>query len=249
MVLSLILISLVLNAQRGENEITKLTKEDLAGENLSPLINENLNDTSFYQQIAYDGSDFTIYMVSIANRTNQFRRFPIEEFVFWADGKAIVEPDDEEPVEITAGDYFIQPKGFSGKFNFVSGSGSHLELTLISKRRADSASVSPMTKAKIIDRQILSGSSILHAGENAEIYRGVELQVNLVRHRLREFNNNPKERLIHLLSGVLTMITNERMERYYPGDYLIIPKGFTGKWQSDSVITLRALEVMQVEPN
>ena len=106
-----------------------------------------------------------------------------------------------------------------------------------------------MTKAKIIDRQILSGSSILHAGENAEIYRGVELQVNLVRHRLREFNNNPKERLIHLLSGVLTMITNERMERYYPGDYLIIPKGFTGKWQSDSVITLRALEVMQVEPN
>ena len=241
------LLTWILQAQSNSPEIVAISREDLAGENLTPAIQAGETDTSYYQQKAYDGTDFVIYLVAIKNRTNEFQRFPIEEFIFWADGKAIVEPDDEQPFTIQASDYFIQPKGFKGKFNFVSGDEPHLELAMVSKKRADSASVSPMTKAMIIESNILSGSSELHAGEEALIYSGAELHVNLVRHRERLFADNEKERLIHLLSGTLTMKSNGVEMKFYPGDFFVIPKGFSGTWKSDSFRTLRAIEVMQVD--
>lgn len=240
------LMAWTLPAQSDSQGIIAISREDLAGENLRPAMQPGETDTSYYQQKAYDGTDFVIYLVAIKNRTNEFQRFPIEEFIYWADGKAIVEPAEDEPFAVQAGDYFIQPKGFQGKFNFVSGDEPHLELALISKKRADSASVSPMTKAMIIEPNILSGSSEAHAGEEAVIYSGVELHVNLVRHRERSFAGNGKERLIHLLSGTLTMESGGAEERFYPGDFFVIPQGFSGQWKSDSFRTLRAIEVMQI---
>ena len=224
--------------------IFKISRADLAGENLVGGVQAGETDTSYYQQRIYDGKEFIVFLFSIKNRTNTFERFPIEEFVFWADGKAIVEPESEPSFEVVAGDYFIQPKGFKGKFNFVSGDEPHLELALVSKRRADSASVSPMTKALLIDPTILAGSSEDHQGELVEIYSGIELTVNLVRHAKRTFSGKQKERLMHVLSGILTA----GEETFYPGDFFIIPANFSGDLTSIGFRPFRGLEVYQVDP-
>ncbi len=245
LILGSIFLFLVASGQdvKESSKVFKISEEDLAGENLTPGVQNGESDTSYYQQRVYDGTDFIIFLVAINNRTNEFGRFPLEEFILWADGKAIVEPDGEEPFEIQAGDYFIQPKGFKGKFNFVSGDEPHLELSLISKKRADSALVSPMTKAMIIDPDILSGSSEQYAGEISTIYSGVEIEVNLVRTEKRIFQGNQKETLIHLLSGILLIDD----QRFYPGDFLVIPEDFVGEWESVGFRPFRALEVYQVD--
>lgn len=125
----------------------------------------------------------------------------------------------------------------------MSGNPPHLEIALVSKRRADSASVSPMTKAMILDPNILSGSSEAHAGDSAPVYRGVELDVNLVCYQNRTFSGNQKERLIHVLSGILTM----EGETFYPGDFFVIPAAFSGEWRVTSFRPFRALEVYIVD--
>ena len=224
--------------------IFRISRADLAGENLVGGVQDGESDTSYYQQRIYDGKELIVFLFAIKNRTNTFERFPIEEFVFWADGKAIVEPDGEEPFAVVAGDYFVQPKGFKGKFNFVSGDEPHLELALVSKRRADSTSISPMTKALLIEPNIIAGSSEDHKGEQVEIYSGIELTVNLVRHEKRTFSGNQKERLVHVLSGMLTA----GGETFYPGDFFIVPANFSGDLTSIGFRPFRGLEVYQVDP-
>ena len=241
------LLLMLVGAQAQEtsvsSELFRIPRADLAGENLTPNVQQGESDTSYYQQRIYSGTDFSIYLVAIENRPNTFERFPIEEFILWLDGKAIVEPVGEAPLTIQAGDYFVQPKGFQGSFNFVSGNPPHLEIALVSKRRADSASVSPVTKAMILDPNILSGSSEAHTGESAPVYRGVELEVNLVRYPNRTFEGTQKERLIHVLSGILTI----EGETFYPGDFFVIPAAFSGEWQMTSFRPFRALEVYTVD--
>jgi len=240
--ISYFLVVLFVHAQDNpeNSNIFRISRADLAGENLTPGVQQGESDTSYYQRKVYDGEAFRIYLVAIKNRTNTFESFPIEEFILWLDGKAIVEPEGEEPLTIQAGNYFIQPKGFKGKFNFVSGDEPHLELALVSKKRADSATVSPMTKALILDPNILSGSSEKHQGELSQIYPGVELEVNLVRHEQRTFTGTQKERLIHVVSGIIEV----QGKTFYPGDFFVIPASFSGQWKSVGFRPFRALEVL-----
>ncbi|MEO0333808.1 MAG: cupin domain-containing protein, partial [Bacteroidota bacterium] len=145
----------VLLAQQELSEsssIYKTPKELLAGEGLEATEQADSSRVA-YQKRVYDGKDIAIYMVAIGTGiTNEFESFPMEEFIFWMNGKAIVKPVNEAPFEIHSGDFFVQAKGSEGKWNFVDNEGLHLELALVAKNRPDSTVKSPISKALVLDR-------------------------------------------------------------------------------------------------
>ena len=224
--------------------IHKISKELLAGEGLD-YIKHKEPDKTVYQKKVYDGETFAIFMVAIGtNITNKFESFPLEEFIFWKNGKAIVTPDEEKPFEVQSGDYFIQAKGFKGSWNFVDIGGVHLELSLIAKNRAESPKKSPILQAIVIDRNLISG--VHNSKKDVDvIYQGAEVNLKLIRTKEKVLNGTTPERLIHILNGVVTITddTTQKGQVFYPGDFFIIPNGFKGSWHSDSLQDLRMFEV------
>lgn len=245
--LLLILSSSLVKAQQPET--FKLSKTDLSGENLNPRMVNGQLDHGFYQRQIYNGSSLLIYVLAIDNRTNELQDFPIEEFVFWMNGKAEVDPLGESAFEVQKGDYFIQPKGFNGKWTFVGGDPLHLELSVISKVRAAKSAVSPISQTLIIDEDIISGSSSDHMDSLVQLYSGAELILNLIRIPQINFENNPQERLVHVLNGILTIesITGTT-QSYYTGDFIVIPIGYQGTWKSTGSQALRVLELTSANP-
>ena len=224
--------------------IFRLSQDDLAGQNLTLAQTEK----PYYQRKAYDGKDLAIFIIGISNVTNEFESFPLEEFIFWKNGKAIVEPNGQPSFEVHSGDYFIQPKGFQGKFNFVGGDDYHLEFSIITKTRAPENEYSPINKAMVLSRDIVSGASKAHQGDKVNLYKGVEIEVNLLRTRQIKFDPNSKERVVHVYNGVLTLTADSgQKEVFYPGDFFVIPEGYKGTWQSTGLQTLRAFEIYKVK--
>lgn len=231
--------------QAQENpSIFKIDKALLAGEGLD-YIKQSDSTRTVYQKKVYDGEDIAIFMVAIGTGiTNEFKGFPLEEFIYWMNGKAVVEPKGEEPFAVQTGDYFVQAKGFNGKWNFVGIGGVHLELALIAKDRPDSTFKSPMTKAMILDRDVISGVS---KPQNGLIYEGPELTVKLL-NESAELLKTSQERMIHVLNGVLTLsIDGQAEHQFLPGDFFVIPEGLEGTWRSSSIQNLRLLEVYKTK--
>ena len=227
------------NHAQDNSTVFKISKELLAGEGLDNIEQQDTTRT-VYQKRVYDGKEFAVFMVAIGTGiTNEFNGFPLEEFIFWMNGKAVVEPEGEDPFSIYTGDYFIQAKGFRGKWNFEDIGGVHLELAVVAKNRPDSTFKSPMTKAMVIDRDIVSGVS---RPENDQVYRGPELSVNLI-DKEEDFSKSTKERMIHVLNGVLTVTAGGEEHQFFPGDFFVVPENFDGEWSSSSVQNLRAFEV------
>ncbi|MEM9858039.1 MAG: cupin domain-containing protein [Bacteroidota bacterium] len=229
-----------LNAQNNKSGVFRIPQDQLAGEGLT----FRESKLEVYQKKVYDGAELGIYMVAIGNGTNEFEDFPIEEFIFWMNGKAKVEPHQGEPFEVQTGDYFIQAKGYKGKWSFVGKDKIHLELAVVAKQRSDSSLRSPISKAMVIDRNILSGASKNHQEPIAEVYSGVELAVNLINKEYKTSQNQEKEKLLQVLNGILKVTSEDgATDTFYPGDFLVIPKNFKGQCESVGFQTLRAFEV------
>ena len=228
--------------------VLKVPTTLLAGEGLDSIPQNDPSRTVFQRKF-YDGENLALFIVAIGtNITNSFQGFPFEEFIFWMNGKALVEPEGEPAFEIHSGDYFIQAKGFKGKWNFVDNGGVHLELALIAKNRPDSHVKSPMSKAFVIGEDVLSGVTGL-TKESQVVYEGAELNVNLIRKKEKDFDGKDTEALMHVLSGVLSVSTegNKATEVFYPGDFFIVPPKFKGSWHSKSLQDLRVLEVFKAK--
>ncbi len=237
-----ILTTAALGQEQKSPELFVLNRADLAGENLVPRKVKGEPDLTFYQQEVYRGNDLLIYILALANRTNELQNFPIEEFVFWMNGKAVVEPLADDVFEVQTGDYFIQPKGFNGRWHFVNEHPFHLELSVITKSRATTNS--PIDRAMIIDKNIISGASPDHKGSISNLYEGVELNLNLLNSSRDIIHHNPKERLVHMLNGILTIMSKSGTEHtFYPGDFFVIPEGFSGHWRAKGLQSLRAFEI------
>ena len=239
--------SIPLPAQQQEKEnleIYKVPRTLLAGEGLNSIKQKDPERT-VYQKKIYDGNELAMYIIAIGTGiTNEFKSFPLEEFIFWMNGKAKIEPVGEEPFEIQTGDYFVQAKGFNGKWNFIDNGGLHLELSIIAKNRPNSTIKSPITRALVIGRDMISGVSQV-TNDSEIVYRGAELNVNVIHSKSMKFENVEHEKAFHVLRGVMTItnrISNSEQD-LYPGDFFVIPQGFQGDWTSDSLQDLRVVEV------
>ncbi|MEN1785620.1 MAG: cupin domain-containing protein [Bacteroidota bacterium] len=230
-----------------ETHILKISKTLLAGEGLD-FKQQKEADRSVYQKKIYDGSSLALDIVAIGTGiTNTFENFPMEEFIFWKNGKAIVTPESETPFEVHSGDYFIQAKGFKGTWHFVNNGGLHLELALIAKNRDRLPKKSPITKAMVINRDLISGVQDF-TNDEMMVYSGAELQVKLIRSTQKIISGSSQDALMHVLQGVVTFTDdhNDEKQVFYPGDFFVLPEGFKGSWNSDSLQDLRMFEVLRM---
>ena len=57
-----------------------------------------------------------------------------------------------------------------------------------------------------------------------------------------------KEQLIYIVSGTLNLTpTNGEAQTFYTGDFLVLPAGFTGKWESKGHRLFRSLRVYRAD--
>ena len=227
----------------SESEIFQVSRETLAGVGLDPIKQKD-STRRFYQKNVYKGKDLLIYIVAIGSGiTNEFNGFPMEEFIFWKNGKAVVEPEGQESFSIHSGDYFIQAKGFTGKWNFIGDGRLHLELAVIAANRPPS-DPSPISKALVIERDVISGVTENEEKETEVLYEGVELTLKVRRSKETNLEKLAKETMMHVVNGVL-VVTSEGGEstKFLPGDFFVLPEGFSGKLESASLQGLRILEV------
>ncbi len=251
-----LLCFLTVRAQE-ENQVPKpfpIDEKYLSGLDIPKFELKAHPEREYFQKRLYRGSELTVFILSSETADNAFESFPLEEFVYFLNGRADVTPKNEAQISFYPNDYIFVPKGFAGKSTNNGGNTYHLELSVISNRRTDSTQLSKPQKPFVLDKELLAGIGLTQISETLyrdELYSGVELQIITESEEATEkqISNSPKEQFIQVLNGKVTLTpTGAAPQTFYAGDFFILPKGFNGLWQSEGANLCRTLRVMQVEP-
>jgi len=210
-------------------------------------------ERDYYQKRIYKGSELSVYILSSETTLNEISNFPFDEFVYYINGRADVEAKNSDSMTFYSGDYFFVPKGYSGNWTNNGGNKLHLELSVISNKRADSTKQSIAKKPFLLDRELMSGIGLTKYDSTKYknvLYSGVELDV-LTESEVpnkREINKSEKEIFVHILTGSLTVHPQDgEPQTYLKGDFFILPIGFSGIWEINGKRLLRTLKVMQTK--
>lgn len=226
-----------------------LDKSVLSGVGLQKIEQKNEPEKDFYQRRLYRGLDISIYVVSTETWNNKMDNFPFDEFIYMYHGEAIIKPQSGQAQHFYTGDYFFAPKGYTGEWQIQAGSNLHYELSVIATGRADTSVVSTNPSHQLFSRSTLSGAHIDldEQDEFSEILKeGVELTIGLKAEKpsSKIIDNPAKEMIIQVLSGQITIEDKVgEAQVFYSGDFLIIPTGFTGKWNSEGHGLIKYLTV------
>ncbi len=251
----LILISIPLHAQKSINdtiiEPIAIDKSILSGVNIPKVKLKAHPERDYYQKRIYKGSELSVYILSSETAVNKIDNFPIDEFVYYMNGKADIKAENGNEVSFSSGDYLFVPKGFKGNWTNHGGNTYNLELSVISNKRADSTAVSKAKLPFVLDKELISGIRLTQVNEKKYkdvIYSGVELEITTESEKPGKTTiiNNKKEQFIHILNGMVTIKSLKGNEQtFYKGDFFILPKGYTGNWTSSGLGLMRTLIVMQ----
>jgi uncharacterized cupin superfamily protein len=256
----LILIGLIisvgnLNAQeiRKDSVIEpfKIEKRTLSGLDIPKQKLKDHPNRDYFQKRIYKGSELSIYILSSETAVNEITSFPIDEFVFFMNGRADIQTTINDEYSFHSGDYIFVPKGFSGNWTNNGGNKYHLELSVISNKRADSSSTQKAQEPFLLDRELISGIGLTESSPKKFsdlLYSGVELEVFTESEESSEKTivNNEKEEFIHVLSGIVHIESfSGKKQTFYKGDFFILPKGFNGTWKSEGQNLFRILKVIQ----
>ncbi|MEM8523476.1 MAG: cupin domain-containing protein [Bacteroidota bacterium] len=229
-------------AQQADEDILQpilLDKSVLSGVGLKKIDLKNEPEKDFYQKRLYRGEDISIYVVSTETWNNKMENFPFDEFIYMFHGEAVVKPENGKTQLFQSGDYFFAPKGYTGEWEIRAGDYLHYELSVIATKRSDSTTIQKDATHQLFDRSTLSGAAITldENGQFAEVLeKGAELTIQLNAELPKEasVNESSKEQLIHVLSGQITIISQDNTEQiFYAGDFFVLPESFTGKWKSE----------------
>ena len=244
----LLFSSLWSNAQE-RNQPLLLDRSVLSGVGLEKIDLKDEPEKDFHQKRLYSGEDISIYVVSTETWNNDFKNFWFDEFIYMYHGEALIKPENGRSMLFHSGDYFFAPKGFTGEWEIRAGNHLHYELSVITTHRADSTRISAEDDHQLFNRSTLSGAHIDLNEVNPyhEILRkGVELTVTLHAERPSsiQMSDQSKERLVHLLSGQISIVDiNEEEHTFYTGDFFVLPKNCQGEWKSNGHGMIKYLTV------
>ncbi|SHI59301.1 cupin domain-containing protein [Aquimarina spongiae] len=230
----------------------KIEDRLLSGMDIPKLKLKAHPDREYFQKRIYQGSELSVFILSSETAVNDIPNFPIDEFVYFLNGRADIEPKDDKEFSFFAGDYIFVPKGFSGKWINNGGNTYHLELSVISNTRSDSTAISKAKIPFVLNKDRISGIQLTQLGSKKYkdvLYHGVELEVTTESEISCEMEivDQPKEEFIHVLAGVLTITPKSgTTQTFYRGDFFVLPKGFTGHWKSEGHDLCRTLRVKQI---
>lgn len=215
-----------------------LDKSVLSGVGLEKVNIKDEPEKDFYQKNLYRGDDLSVYVVSTESWNNKMDNFPFDEFIYMYHGQAFVKPDHGQTQLFNTGDYFFAPKGYTGQWEILAGSNLHYEVSVITTRRADASKIKKKQSHFLLDNSKLSGVQINLEEDptfTEVLIEGAELTISLSAEvpNKRKIEEPSKEKLIQLLAGQLQLTdANDNKQVFYTGDFVIIPKGFTGEWES-----------------
>ena len=215
------------------------------------FLNKKNHSITYFQKTIYKGKELSVFVLSSETATNKIEKFPIDEFVYYINGKATVK-NSKEKVNFYAGDYLAVPKGFSGNWTNNGGNKYHLELSVIANKRSKKTNNSKEKFPFVLNRELLSGIGITKQDSinfKDVLYKGSELEISTISEKpnVKKLNRNSKEEFIHILIGKVTLTSSSgKSETFYKGDFFIIPKDFEGIWKSEGQNLLRYLKVTQV---
>ncbi|MCI4671859.1 MAG: cupin domain-containing protein [Bacteroidia bacterium] len=221
----------------------------LSGIDIPKLKLDDHPEREYFQKRLYRGSELSVFILSSETASNEINDFPIDEFVYYINGRADIKTLDSKTITFYGGDYLCVPKGFSGNWTNNGGNKYHLELSVITNQRADSSKKSNAKKPFLLDRGLLSGMELTESEPGKYknwLYKGVELDIwtESESPEKREILDNPREQLIHILLGQLIIqAKGGEPHTYMKGDFFVLPKGFTGSWESKGQNQLRTLLV------
>ena len=230
-----------------------LDRAVLSGLELEKIELKEEPEKDFYQKMLFNGNDIMVFVVSTETWNNKIDDYAFDEYVYLLHGQSIVKPKNDNAKIFNYGDHFFIPKNFEGEWEINAGENLHYELSVISKNRTDSTFVSKNINYSEVHRQEMSGSQI--SVDEGDVYKevfreGVELKISLNAERpsTKTFNKNTKEKLVHLLSGVINFTDMESKKHiFYTGDFFVIREGLEGIWTSNGHGLIKYLIVEKSE--
>ena len=236
------IISLSLSAQDDiyHPEVIRpvlLDKSALSGIGLEKVQLKDTPDRDFWQKNLFRGKEISVYVVSSESWTVPFDGFWFDEFIYILQGSARVGTPYGD-LHFQSGEYFYAPKGFKGAWEVRAGDHPHYELSVITNKRADPGKKNMYQTPGLLNPHVLSGSHIElnERGLYEDIlFKGIELTIKMKVEAPRSISvlEPHKEQLICLLTGQLVMKDSEGATyHFHSGDYIAIPHGFVGSWES-----------------
>lgn len=229
----------------------KINERLLSGLDIPKQVLKAHPEREYFQKRIYKGTELSVYILSSETAVNEISNFPIDEFVYFLNGRADISSKDGNAFSFFAGDYIFVPKGFSGKWTNNGGNKYHLELSVISNNRVENTSAMKAKIPFVLDRELISGIGLttdVSRKYRDVIYSGAELEVVTESEEpcREEILDNQKEQFIHILNGIVTITPSEgHPQTFYKGDFFVLPKGFTGNWKSEGQNLFRTLKVVQ----
>ena len=110
-------------------------KEELSGLNIPKFKLKEHPKREYFQKRLYLGSELMVFVLASETANNKIESFGIEEFVYFANGKAEIDMKDGGKLSFLAHDYIFVPKGFAANWKNI-GNKYHLELSVISRKRS-----------------------------------------------------------------------------------------------------------------
>lgn len=232
-----------------------LDKAALSGLNLKSVTNQAQPERRLFQKNLYRGSEISIYVVSSETAEADWDNYGIDEFIYVLNGRARLHPRNGTERFYYPGDFFFAPKGYTGEWETQGGTEFYHELSVIASKRPKEK-VDSLQQPYLVDKLKLAGRGITpNKEEKKEAYKdilleGTELAIHLEGELgiTKSIITPLKEQLIYIVSGTLSLTpTDGEIQTFYTGDFLVLPAGFTGEWESNGHRLFRSLRVYKAE--
>lgn len=245
----------IINKTKVKNIINPilLDKAMLSGIGLKQVDLKDQPNREFYQSQVYKGKEINVFMISSSTASKDFDNFSIDEFVYLSKGSMNFKSEENKTFLFKTGDFIAIPKGYSGSIETVGKPKYHLELSIISNKRADKEMITQIKHPFTIDKHLISGKNI-KLNDNGiyrnVVYSGLEIEIILEAEKPRTtiLEHNLIEKCIHVLEGSVAITPkNGKTYTFKTGDFFILPVGFIGKVKSKSQKLYRTIKVSAIK--
>ena len=228
-----------------------INKETLSGLNLSRGRNPEQPERKLFFQNIFKGNELRVQVVSSGNASASPENLGIDEFLFLVNGGAHLSPKNNKEMTFMAGDFFLVPRGFNGVWETIGSPSYHHEIAVTTIQRNDSEFDKEKIIPVLMDKRKIAGLGIteIRAGTYYDLlYEGHELAISLEGEmpRVLEIKEPLTEQVIYIAEGTLVLWDLGGKEyNFTTGDFLILPKGFTGTWQSRGHELFRMIKIQK----
>ncbi len=227
-----------------------IDKESLSGLNMKRGKNPEQPDRILYFQSIFRGEHLSVQVISSENASATLENLDYDEFLYLTNGAARLSPKNStDDKTFVKGDFFLVPKGFNGDWETLGATNFHHEISITTIQRNTSQTDSNKKMPLLLDKEKIAGVGItkIDTGKFYDLlYSGSELTVALEAEspQVREIKTPLTEQIIYLIAGTLTLWDEAGEEhKFVSGDWIILPHGFKGTWQSKGQELFRSLKI------